>query len=117
MPGQTTVLLIAALVGFACQLIGIYKAISSIPKFRNWFERLAHRNNTVIVPGTAAVTLEGLKARASGTNKPPPNATLVQLTEWTYENITGISKQTVAVLEELDKLNREKTTEIKNEQT
>ncbi len=113
----TAVLGVLVFLGFACQLIGIYKGTSSIQEFRqqfrewakNWFESLAHRNNT----GTATVELPMIRLRASGTTGPPPNATLATLTAWTHESINGISRQTAAVLEELDKLKEE----IESEQT
>lgn len=93
--------------GFACQLIGIYKGTSSIQQFRewakNWSQSLTHRNNT----GKFTGELPMRQLRASGTNGLPPNATLETLTAWTSENITGISKQTAALLEELDRLNEE----------
>lgn len=111
------ILQIAAILGFACQLIGIFKATSSIQEFRqqvrewakHWFERLAQRNNT------ATATLEAPPPRlvASIIGHPPPDASLGVVTEWTYENISGISKQTAAVLAELNKFKEE----IKSEQT
>ncbi len=117
-----TVIFLIAMLGFVCQLIGIYKAISSIQRFRelfkNWFE-LGHRNNTTIIPNAGAMNLVCPKPSVyiSGYGHPPPNATLEQLTKWADENISGITIQIAAVDEKLDKLNSEKTVEIQNEQS